>query len=257
MNPIERLSALLRDNRIPASSVSFAADLVRKSQAKPLSPKQMFWVNKLADEAERPAPVATQVRGDVAEIFALFERASENGLKWPKIHLHTDDGQSVRLSRAGEKSRYVGQIMVTDGGSFGSNKFFGRIDETGNLTPGRDMTRDVARLIEAFAADPAAIASMHGKRTGNCCFCHKDLTTRESLAVGYGPVCAEKFGLPWGEVVVNSPREPAVTETIRQVREVTRNALTELPPILEGAMWWTRGEPAPSMFDQGAPCRTA
>jgi hypothetical protein len=224
MNSIERLSVALRDGRIPAKSVSFAADLVRKSQIKPLSEKQMFWVEKLADEAERPAPTTTQVRGAVAEISSLFERASANGLKYPKIHLETDNGHSVRLSRAGERSKYVGQIMVTDGMPFGSNKFFGRIDEAGNLTEGRDMTRDVGRLIENFAADPAGIASIHGRRTGNCCFCHKELTTTESLAVGYGPVCADKFGLPWGEPVVNAA--PAIATFTAPVRIVTKNAIT-------------------------------
>lgn len=32
-----------------------------------------------------------------------------------------------------------------------------------------------------------------------CCFCGRDLDTAESISVGYGPVCAAKYGLPWGE----------------------------------------------------------
>ena len=34
----------------------------------------------------------------------------------------------------------------------------------------------------------------------HCRFCSKALTHPNSQAVGYGPTCAQKYGLPWGEV---------------------------------------------------------
>ena len=34
--------------------------------------------------------------------------------------------------------------------------------------------------------------------SGRCCFCHQSLDDERSTARGYGPVCAEHFGLPWG-----------------------------------------------------------
>lgn len=39
----------------------------------------------------------------------------------------------------------------------------------------------------------------YAKRTGKCCFCYRKLTTTASVAAGYGPVCAERNHLPWGE----------------------------------------------------------
>jgi len=37
-------------------------------------------------------------------------------------------------------------------------------------------------------------------RQGNCCFiCGRNLDTAESIDAGYGPVCADKWGLPWGD----------------------------------------------------------
>ena len=41
-------------------------------------------------------------------------------------------------------------------------------------------------------------ASQYGHAHGHCVFCALELTDERSVAVGYGPTCAEKRGLPWG-----------------------------------------------------------
>lgn len=41
-------------------------------------------------------------------------------------------------------------------------------------------------------------AARFGKLYGICCFCSRTLTDERSIGVGYGPVCAEHYGLPWG-----------------------------------------------------------
>ena len=46
----------------------------------------------------------------------------------------------------------------------------------------------------------AADAAAFGKLYGICIFCSRDLTDERSIAVGYGAVCADNHGLPWGEV---------------------------------------------------------
>ncbi len=38
-----------------------------------------------------------------------------------------------------------------------------------------------------------------GQATGVCQFCGRELTNAESMRRGYGPVCAERWGLPWGD----------------------------------------------------------
>lgn len=196
---IDALQAAAYANLLNGST-EFALKLVTTARRGRLTPAQAVWVPKLLERAQQattPAPSAALV-GDVAEIFTLFTRAAANGLQWPKIHLEAEDGGSVQLSRAGERSRYTGQVMVTDGMPFGANRFFGRIDAAGTLTEGRDMTPAVRRLLSQFAADPAGVAALYGRRSGSCCFCHRHLETTESLAVGYGPTCADNFGLPWG-----------------------------------------------------------
>lgn len=52
----------------------------------------------------------------------------------------------------------------------------------------------------------ATQATMFGKLWGRCVFCSRLLTDERSFSVGYGPTCAEKNGLPWGE-----PSKPLVS----------------------------------------------
>ena len=159
------------------------------------SAKQEYWANRLVDKANRPAPESVKV--DVSGILALLDGAAAR-LKRPKVRLVTDAGQKVVLSVAGPASRYSGSIMITDGGPFGSNVYFGRIDRDGSLVSAGAMTDEVKNLLFKFAADPAGVGALIGKRIGSCCFCARQLDTKESLAVGYGPVCADKYSLPWG-----------------------------------------------------------
>jgi hypothetical protein len=56
----------------------------------------------------------------------------------------------------------------------------------------------VTAALASLAADPAAACSAYGHLTGACCFCRLPLTDARSVAVGYGPICAGNFGLPWG-----------------------------------------------------------
>lgn len=39
-----------------------------------------------------------------------------------------------------------------------------------------------------------AAAKMHGQQTGICSCCNAELTNPESIALGIGPICREKWG---------------------------------------------------------------
>tara|TARA_R110000787_G_scaffold9902_1_gene34235 strand:+ start:2843 stop:3469 length:627 start_codon:yes stop_codon:yes gene_type:complete len=126
----------------------------------------------------------------------LLHGAAES-LKWPRIVAGFDDGM-IRLGIAGERSRHHGSVNVTSDGGYDDRQWYGRISKTGEFQPSRNCPEWVVEALTEFDADPAAIASVHGQRFGNCCFCGKDLTTKESLAAGWGPTCADHWGLPWG-----------------------------------------------------------
>ena len=56
----------------------------------------------------------------------------------------------------------------------------------------------ISRMSGAVKMDAVAAAAF-GQITGHCVFCSRLLTDERSITVGYGPVCAEHNGLPWGE----------------------------------------------------------
>ena len=176
----------------------FARDLVRRFRNNGLSPKQWYWAIKNAGEALAGNNGEEELELDFAAMIALFTTAAEH-LKYPKVRLQTADGQEVCLGRAGNRSKNPGAINVTDGKPYGENKWFGRIDKNGHLSASRQCDDDVTDLLQRFSTDPAGVAADYGKLTGNCCFCRRQLTDERSTDVGYGPVCAGHFNLPWGE----------------------------------------------------------
>lgn len=152
--------------------------------------------------ARRAAGVgqAAQV-GDLKGLLGIFAKAGEK-LKYPKIALQLDNGMPVVLAVAGANSKAPGTINVTDGGSYGNNTWYGRVDVDGRFTPSRMVTEanrpSLIALLTAMSADPAATATQYGRMTGRCCFCSKGLTDERSTAVGYGATCAKNYGLVWG-----------------------------------------------------------
>lgn len=155
-----------------------------------LSEKQRAWLIFLAEESRKPRKESTE---SFPRIFDMLVSARLAGKKFPKIRLERDGQTVVLVLTRSDK------VNVTDGGSWGSNVWFGAILADGSVRPGRDYAR-VADLLRELEADPAVVAQQHGVATGSCCFCNRPLTTKESRSVGYGPICAENFGLPWGYV---------------------------------------------------------
>ena len=180
---------------LTGSNAGFAESLLKAYHKKYLSAKQEYWIIRLATNMNAPAPEAVTV--NVAGIFSLM-RGAATRLKFPKIRMMTEAGEKLVVSIAGARSRYNGQLMLTDGGPFGANVFYGRVDTDGNVVQSREMTVTVLKLLREFSDNPAGVAGAIGKRTGACCFCARELETRESLSVGYGPECAKKYNLPWG-----------------------------------------------------------
>lgn len=157
-----------------------------------LSPKQEIWAMRLATEQPKPVTTASI---DFAAIGSMFNHAGSR-LKYPKVRLSVN-GQNVRLSRAGANSKNPGCLYITDGEEFGNNKYFGKIAPDGMFTSGRDFNPDILNLLREFEANPLSAAASYGKLTGCCSFCGKRLTEERSTSAGYGPVCAETYGLAW------------------------------------------------------------
>jgi len=149
--------------RIKKLTSDFAISLAGKTNP---SPGQEFWIHKLA----------TSMATGFQKITDLFARVP---LKFPKIEI-----ADIRLTQG------RGRIYVKRDG-----KVLGTIDGDaweGSVAP--------PAILVALAEDPAAVSAIQGRKMGACCYCRRELTTDASLSVGYGPICADKWGLPWGEV---------------------------------------------------------
>lgn len=193
---------IVREAIIDGSLTSgFAKDLIERwDRWNRLSADQMIWVHVFANEllGDKDEDKAETEAIELPRIVEILRGARNAGLKYPKVRLETDDGQKVVLSIAGARAKIPGSVNITDGRRYGENIWFGRIEPGGALRQGRAMTGAVRDLLIAFDQDPTGTAKVQGALTDNCCFCGRDLETKESVGAGYGPVCAEKWGLPWG-----------------------------------------------------------
>jgi hypothetical protein len=121
----------------------------------------------------------------------MFNHA-KTAIKRPKITFDMPEIGKLVLSLAPDNGRNAGFIYVKNNG-----EYQGKISPEGVFSP-FNCAETVKEYIKNFSADPAKIAMEYGRATGNCCFCARLLTDARSVTVGYGPICAENYGLPWG-----------------------------------------------------------
>ena len=192
---------LLTDNlsNLSGSDREFAESLLGSYRANRLSEKQALWIGRLALRAENPATKPGETSkggpGPFTPLVEFMARATENGgIKYPKIRLNLD-GKRLVLSRAGDTSRNPGSIHVKL-----NDEYLGSIGVNGSPYSQHTFPEAVEAELKAIAENPAERALAHGKATGNCCFCARELEDYRSVSKGYGPICAQRYGLPWGEV---------------------------------------------------------
>jgi len=195
----EKMIAFLRDHKAESAWINEAADrgfsfavsmIEAYSEFGNLTEGQLAAVRKcMAQDAERAVQRAAQVAAaptvNTEALFAAFAKATEGGLKRPKMNF---DGFVVSMApvtgknagalyvkRPGEDGEYLGKIV---GGKFLSTR------ECSD-----EVRAEVIKLIE----DPKAASMAYGLRTGNCCICSRALTDAASVAAGIGPICAGRF----------------------------------------------------------------
>ena len=122
-----------------------------------------------------------------ASIFSLFSKAEASGIKWPKIRFD-HAGQKVVIYKA--KKGYLA-VMLED-------TYIGKLMPSGTLSLYIDDT-ELVRQIESVLSQPQKELALIGKKQNHCCFCGRELNNSISVSHGYGPICAENFGLPWEE----------------------------------------------------------
>ena len=126
------------------------------------------------------------------ELFTLFNRAAEH-LRYPAINMVSKDGHKIRIYRATKgyiaiklNGEYIGKlpaadknIILYDSPLFNHNELINELD--------------------TILSNPISESALQGREYGRCCFCNRELDNEGSIFHGYGPICAEKWGLPWSD----------------------------------------------------------
>jgi hypothetical protein len=156
---------------------NFAQDLAHQFMfsTRPLSPSQNFWLFKLASEHAEP------------EVIALHSNLQEFISQVPlmQFRLELDDGNSF------------GKILLRTGSDkisvFGAYRFCGKIVGD-KFYPSHAAWKNLKVQLVLFSVNPRAWMESYGKATGYCCVCGRELTNKESVGYGIGPICRERFG---------------------------------------------------------------
>jgi hypothetical protein len=203
--PLEKAVRRLRENinNLSPNDQKFAMNML---SAKRPSEKQAYWIFKMADKACGVKPIAPQVAQPNFVVFLrIVEMMTQAKLKLknPKILFAVGDDK-FKLSLAGWQSRMPGTINVTSTDKlYADRDWYGRINLDGVFMPSNKIENEkIARTMHAlkcFCDDPAHVAKTYGNMFNSCCFCGLTLTNKHSVLAGYGPICAENFGLPWGK----------------------------------------------------------
>lgn len=136
------------------------------------------------ERAERKPDVDVAGAG-FSRMLTAFESAKAAGLKHPKFRV-----EDYTFSPAKALSTNAGCLYVKRG-----SEYVGKITSAGGYFASREATAQDRITIARIGADPLAAAVMHGKQTGHCSCCGRLLENKESVELGIGPVCREKWGL--------------------------------------------------------------
>jgi len=200
----KELFDLLQNGKVYFKSQDFARSL---ATCKNPSSNQMFYVRKLITDTNNyhsqanTAPVLQTVDStlkiDMTKIMGMFNHARQH-LKRPKITLMMKCGKKVRFSF--DKSQT--SLYMVEMGSY--NSTYGRINiSSGDIflkRLGHQHKDELMQLIKDFSENPQKMAILHGQLTGNCCFCSLPLSDPKSLKLGYGPICADHYRLPYVKI---------------------------------------------------------
>ncbi len=198
----ERIAALTAAlPALDASSRTFAESLLRQyAQRGNLSVRQWPHVERLCERAQRPAAATPATTGGVAlpepnadALRARLAAAAAHGLLRPMIRVG-----EMRLSLPGPTSQYANRpvVFVRNAGTYAGRIEAGRFHAARGAQPG-DTRDTIAALHGVLTGDVVENLAAIGRGTGSCCFCARELTDARSVTVGYGPICAGHYGLPW------------------------------------------------------------
>jgi hypothetical protein len=127
-------------------------------------------------------------------IFSLFRKAAIT-LKYPSIRYTSEDGHKCQFYLATK-----GYIAIKVNG-----EYQGKIANPESAMVFYSPDSKLRHELQHFALNPISTAKVNGQKYGHCCFCKQELTNAISVYNGYGPICADNYGLPWEPAPIEAP----------------------------------------------------
>lgn len=194
---------LLTTGRVADGVDRFLKDLYSQyKQGRPLSDAQLAWLHYYAS-GRQPGKQANAADNakiaalDGSRLIDMFRRAQGQGgeikLQCPQMFVKIH-GHEVKLKLCGPGTKNPGGLYLTAG-----DDYLGKITAEGRLMPVRQLFDGLADSLVEFCQDPQGFAVRFGRVTGRCCFCGLELSNRHSIYNGYGEICADHWGLPYGK----------------------------------------------------------
>ena len=182
---------------------NFASSLLeREDNDRYMSDAQVSWVYKLAQDAIDDRDFSTRVVGraqdlttDASNILGTLIEANVKGIKKPVLRLVMDNGAKVRVKYMTQGSNKGGAWVTIN------DELRGKISDQGEFTPYNckfqpaDWIADMVEYIEKVNSDPKDALVSYGKMTSSCGCCGLPLTNAQSIELGIGPICLDKYGL--------------------------------------------------------------
>lgn len=138
-------------------------------------------IERKAEQAKREADAPVL---DLTRINEMFAKAGEH-LKKPALRVG-----NVRISLAPANGKNAGYLYAKVDGEYA-----GKISPEGKLLAVRSAPADLEQVLTGIANDPLGKLVEHGRLTGNCACCGRELTKHDSIERGIGPICASRWGL--------------------------------------------------------------
>lgn len=157
----------------------FGCDL---SKVRKMTPRQKLWMHHIIAEIENPPEYDVKLLQIL--IHLLYARIAGE-ITNPVLRVNMD-GQVFKIKLYLNGQFRFGAMIVSRG------KFLGRIHRNGDLDCKDSAVVDVLKKVNE---DPLEHARQYGSRLGSCCFCGRVLTHSVSIELGYGPICADNWGM--------------------------------------------------------------
>lgn len=232
----DMLGKLQRWGSLSDRQWSYLGDMVRRAEAA-----------SLGEVAPTRAPAVVAPAASFPRILAMFGAAAAAGIKAPRIRFLVGDRKLALAT-----SKYPNSARVIDAkADEGTRAWHGWIDGKGwHKAKQADsaLAHEILKALQAIEADPVGQAKLYGQLTRECNMCGRELTTRESLTAGYGPICAGKFGLAWGHVdkVKLASMRRAPLEVAANITTATTEERAELDSVLPPIDKLERPAPRPA-----------